>query len=95
MQGVTTLPNHMLYKLFVMAAEAGATAAFSKAGLQLSTMSKSEACRQYGRAKVERWIREGKIKKTKADKWEIDRNEIEILHKLTSNPSLNLIKSEI
>lgn len=88
-----TLPTHMLATMLMYAAEAGGTAALAKAGLQRSTICKQEAYRLYGRKKVERWISEGLIKKNKADKWEIDRTEIEILHKTGSNPSLALIKS--
>lgn len=87
-----TMPQHILAVLLASAAEAGATAALSKAGLQRSTICKQEACRLYGRKKIERWIAEGLIKKTKGDKWEIDRVEVELLHKTSSNPSLNLIK---
>ena len=89
-----SMPQHMLAAMLLVAAESGATAALSKAGIQRSTICKQEACRLYGRKKVERWITEGRIKKTKADKWEIDRVEIELLHKTTATPSLTLIKQK-
>lgn len=88
------MPRHMLSKMLIMAAEAGATAAMSKAGLQRSTICRQEANRLYGRKKVDRWILEGSIKKSKADKWELDRMELEVLHKTGSNPSLSLIKQK-
>lgn len=63
------------------AAEAGAIRALAKAGVIKPTMRKEEACRQYGRAKVERWIKQGKLKKGKDDKWDIDKTHIESLNR--------------
>lgn len=72
------------YELSVIidhAADAAVMRFAAKNGIIAPTMKKEEACRLYGRAKVERWIKQGKLKKGKDDKWDIDKVYIDSLNR--------------
>jgi len=53
-------------------AKLGALEANKLNGSIKAFITKQEACRRYTRVKVEQWIREGKLKKSKDDTWKID-----------------------
>ena len=87
-----TLPDYLLASLLADAAEAGAARAYELAGLSKVGISKEAAYRIYGRAKVDRWITDGRIKKDKSGKWDIDRTTLECLHKIDQKPAYKSIK---
>lgn len=72
------------------AAEIGAQAALSKAGILKEWISKAEAYRRYGERTVQRWISEGKVKPRRpspnAVKAFINLQEIETVNKAFNTP---------
>ena len=54
-------PNELI-GLFTAAAVAGANEVLATERILPEMISKSEACRRYGRANIDRWIAEGLIK---------------------------------
>lgn len=77
-----------LSELLANAAEIGAKRALSQLGVIRPYLKKSEAFKQFGRANVERWLKEGLITPRKdgvdSAAWRLDRNELESVAK-TSN----------
>lgn len=67
------------------AAELGALSALIQTGKLKPYLNKAEAFRLYGRASVEKWIKDGHIKIRKdgdySAAWRIDRFEVELLIK--------------
>lgn len=53
------ISQSQLSNLLYQAAELGAKKALAEAGVIKPYLKKSEACRMYGRASIERWIQEG------------------------------------
>lgn len=80
------------------AAELGANAALSKAGVLKPYLSKEEANRMYGRVNVDRWIAKGHIEAIKdgnnTSKCRIDRVQIEAIAKTANRHSYNLVKTK-
>ncbi|WP_146610894.1 hypothetical protein [Pedobacter cryoconitis] len=83
---------HNIAALMHGVAELTVTMMLEKTGAMKIGISKQEAYRQYGRPRVDRWIRERKIRKTKKDNWEITRSLLESLRIAEDNPSFNSIK---
>jgi hypothetical protein len=77
--------SNVLIQTFSCGAELGAIQALVKTGQLRPYLKKSEAFRQFGRKKVEDWIRDGLITPRKdgghSAAWRIDRLEIECLAK--------------
>lgn len=73
------------------ATELGATKALTATGALKPYMSKSEAYKMYGRRQVDRWLREGLIKKIKdgtdTSNIRLDRVELETCAKTSNRAS--------
>jgi hypothetical protein len=86
-----TLQPFELRTLLADAAELGASRALSQTGAQKPYLSMAEACRQYGRRIVNRWIKEGLISKGTKDgvstKIRIDRLQLESAAKVSNRTS--------
>lgn len=89
-----SMPQHILAKLLADAAELGATAAFTKAGILKPFLSKTEAYNIYGRRTIDRWLEEKRIKAIRmshnSTKRYISRVELEAVHKSIA-PVLSMI----
>lgn len=81
------------------AAEMGANAALSQAGLIKPYLSKQEAYKIYGRGLVDRWIKEKLVTPRKdggaSAKWRIDRIEIEAVAKASNRPSYRSVEERL
>ncbi|MFS2185618.1 hypothetical protein ACCC92_03030 [Mucilaginibacter sp. Mucisp84] len=79
------IPPHILAHVMTCAAEMGAIAGLISAGKLKPYLSKSQAFRRYGRARVERWLAKDLIAPRKdgnhSAQWRIDRLEIACLEK--------------
>ena len=76
-----TLSEYQLSRLMQDAAEMGANIALSSVGFIKPSICKQEACRIYGRTRIDKWIKAGKIKKSKDGSWNIDRVHLLALNK--------------
>lgn len=85
------LSETILSTMLQDAAEIGASAAMSKAGLLKPYLSKQEAYNLHGRTNVDRWIKEGLITPKKdggtSAKFRIDRVQVEAVAKANNRPS--------
>lgn len=93
-----TMPRTLLKYLLAEAAELGANSALASLGVIKPYLSKQEAFTKYGRANVERWIKEELVTARKdgghSAKWRIDRVEIEAVAKASNRPSYNQITTK-
>ena len=80
-----------LQRLLESASEIGAKRALAEAGLIKPYLKKSEAYRMYGKANVERWLREGLLKPRKDGRasasWRLERAELESIAKASNRAS--------
>ena len=74
------LSEYQLSRLLAAAAEIGSTRSLGKAGLITPSICKQEACRIYTRAKVEKWIKAGKLRKSNDGSWNLDRALLDALN---------------
>jgi hypothetical protein len=85
------ISEYVLNRVFKDGATLGAMEANKISGVIPAFITKQEACRRYTRAKVERWIKQGKLKKSKDDTWSIDPVMIEALN-ISLSPIYKSIK---
>lgn len=60
------LHEFQLRQMLSTAAEMGAKSALREMGIDKSQISKAEAYRRFSRRRIDRWVREGKIKPIKS-----------------------------
>jgi peptidyl-tRNA hydrolase len=61
------LHEKQLRQMLATAAELGAKNALREMGVDKSQISKAESYRRYSRRRIDRWLREGKIKPVKSN----------------------------
>jgi len=88
-----TMPIYVLADLLKVAADLGSESAYQRIGLAKVKISKSAAYRKYGRNLVDKWEKDGRIKK-EGGKWQLNPVELETLFQLEKRPFYSMIKQK-